>query len=556
MTIKPLREDFNPYPLLLALLALLTGIEGGLLTFMLVNQATDLLIIFAICLLFSFLVLGLLYRLRINDSVIFHLPRRKRVSSGQGIQQAGNSIYGVHEAKACPKERGIGWLEWGLLLLVFLVYTRFSDVLIHSHGLPSITQPLVILLLLAIFLQKQWRRSKKKGIHPKWLAPTILLVTYGIVRSLSLFYAAEFEPAQEALSDYLKDSIIAVIIVILLQTGATLRRVIWALLAAGIFLGTISVIQYLTGAFHYSFLGFGKAQVQHIIGQTEDFRIGGPLGEPNFYAQILLPLIALAFERMWNERALFKRFLAGWALVACTLAVVFTFSRGALVGLLAMGGITVLLRRPSPQELFGGLLIMVLLLPMVPGRYLDRAITLIDVLPGANSDPRSEVSFRGRTSELIVGWQMFVDHPLLGVGLNNYPVHYQDYSRRVGLETRREARAPHSLYLEVMSELGILGIAAFSALLGSLFMGIYRTRKRLWRLGLREYSRLSTAIGIGLIGYLTAGIFLHAAYPRFLWVLVGIGLAIPQLARNEAARTDQANRQRPRFQPQPTVKGF
>ena len=296
MTIKSLREDFNPYPLLLTLLALLTGIEGGLLAFVLISQTTDFLILFGICLLLSASVLGLLYRFRLNDKVIFRLPRRKQSSSSKEIQLLDNNIVGpysssstmpsrqlsMRRAKASLEEGGIAWLEWGVLLLVFLVYTRFSDILIHSHGLPSVAQPLVLFLLLAIFLQGQFSSSKKKGMRSNWVGPTILLATYGIVRSLSLFYAAEFEPAQEALSDYLKDAIIAVIIVILLQTGATLRRVIWALLAAGIFLGTISVIQYTTGSFYYSFFGFGKSQVQHIIGRTRIFALVGRLESQTF----------------------------------------------------------------------------------------------------------------------------------------------------------------------------------------------------------------------------------------------------------------------------------
>ena len=37
------------------------------------------------------------------------------------------------------------------------------------------------------------------------------------------------------------------------------------------------------------------------------------------------------------------------------------------------------------------------------------------------------------------------------------------------------------------------------------------------------------------LGYLVAALFLHNAYPRYLWLLVGIAFAIPEVAQYEAA---------------------
>ena len=532
----------NIYSLLLGALALLSGIIVGLITAIASGYSGDLAILLALCALLSVLMLGLLYRFRLQDSEALRIytqaqrtKKRQRATSLTSTRTNAppySQIYAQmrHSSLMRQLEAKPDWLEWCLLLLIFLTYTRFSDVLIHSHGLPSIAQPLVLLLLAVVAFRGLVAKSKgvRTPFGATWITASILLGSYGLVRFASLLYVADFAPAQEALGDYVKDAIIAVIVVLVLQRGAMLRRAIWALLVAGIFMGTISTIQFLTGSFDNTFWGFGQAQVQHIIGTTEDFRIGGPIGEPNFYSQILLPLVALAFERMCNGRTLTRRVLAGWAFVVCLLAIVFSFSRGALVGLAAMIGMMMLLRPPRPQELLLALLLFLPILPFVPTQYIERVTTLVDVVPGMNNDPRSEVSFRGRTSELIAGLMMFRDHPILGVGVNNYPIHYQDYARRIGLETRRQPRAPHSLYLEVLAELGFFGVLTFGALLWHLFHGIYLARKRFRRYRLLEYANLTTAVGVGLIGYLSAALFLHAAYPRFLWLLVGIGLAIPQ----------------------------
>ncbi len=529
------------YSLLLGGAALFFGIIVGLMTAIVSGSEANFLGLLAICGVGIGIILALLYRFRLQDHAALGLQAEQAEKREALIAASAAPATHAIPPQFYPPwlmqrlEVKPDWLEWCLLLLIFMVYTRFSDVLVHEHSLPSVAQPLVLLLLVVLVGRGVVARSKgKKNLFgPRWITVSILLGSYGLVRFASLLYAADLALAQEALGDYVKDAIIAVVVVLILQRGAMLRRAIWALLIAGMFMGTISAIQFLTGAFHNTFLGFGLAQVQHIIGQTEDFRIGGPIGEPNFYSQILLPLVPLAFERMWNERKLLLRLLAGWSFIACLLAIVFTFSRGAIVGLGAMVGVMLLIRRPTPQELLIAFLIMLPILPFVPTQYIERVTTLVDVLPGFNNDPRSEVSFRGRTSELIAGLMMFRDNPLLGVGLNNYPVHYQNYARRVGLETRREPRAPHSLYLEVLAELGFLGVVTFGALLWNMSRSIYLSQKKFRRYRFFEYGNLTAALGVGLVGYLTAAIFLHAAYPRFFWLLVGITLAIPQIARNE-----------------------
>ena len=74
---------------------------------------------------------------------------------------------------------------------------------------------------------------------------------------------------------------------------------------------------------------------------------------------------------------------------------------------------------------------------------------------------RTEVSFRGRMSEYAVGFRMFRDNPVLGIGYDNYAANYLDYSMRIGLDPRRTERSAHSLYLEVLAEQGLLGLLLF-----------------------------------------------------------------------------------------------
>lgn len=420
--------------------------------------------------------------------------------------------------------------ELGLLVLVFAVYTRLSDVMIKYHGAPSSLQPLIGLLLFIILLR--WAMYHE---HPRgWERPMFLVTVYGLVGLASLLYAADYTRAQIAYVEYLKDALIVVIVAILLQRAVTMRRVIWTLLAAGIFLGTISVYQHLTGTFSNSYWGFGQSEIQHIVGTSHGYRIAGSVGDPNFYAQILLVLIPLALDRLWNESNRLSRLLAGWALAVCTLSVFFTFSRGGFLALILILIFMILRHPPRPMVLVITVLIAMPLLQFLPAGYTDRLRTIPNAIPGlGQQDVREEASLRGRTSSLRVGWLMFNEQPFLGVGLHNYPVHYQEYSRQVGLDPQRGEATPHNLYLEVAAETGILGLTAFGALLLVMFRGLYQARADFLRAGKPDYASMTVAFGIGLIGYLIAALFLHASYPRFFWLLFGIALAIPYVAKQE-----------------------
>jgi len=174
-------------------------------------------------------------------------------------------------------------------------------------------------------------------------------------------------------------------------------------------------------------------------------------------------------------------------------------------------------------------LIGMALFRFVPADYTDRLVTLSSLFTGNQQAVRGEVSFRGRSSEMTAAWMMFADHPLSGVGVSNYPSYYQRYSRRIGLDPRTEARQPHNLYLEVAAETGLAGIIIFSLILWNIFSSVWTSRKRLQDAGQTKDANLVLGFAVGIIGYFCAAFFIHGAYPRYLWLLTGIALAIPQV---------------------------
>ncbi|MEZ4682497.1 MAG: O-antigen ligase family protein, partial [Caldilineaceae bacterium] len=410
-------------------------------------------------------------------------------------------------------------------------YIRLSDVLVNEHGLPSLYKIFVPLLGGVILWRWLFHRETPNG----WQRPLLWMAGYILVGCSALLYARDQALAIEGVETLLKDVTVGLLIVILLQRATQLRHVVWSLIGAGIFLGTITVYQQLTGAYTNNFGGFAQATVEHIVGDLNQFRTAGPL-TPNFYALILVALVPLALDRFWHERQLLLRLVAGWGAAVAMLSIILTFSRG---GFLAMGlvlGLLVLRYRPRPMTLAVTALLFFALLLLAPASYQERMLTLLDSLPLiSQSEVLDEASFRGRLSEVTVAVQMFADHPVAGVGYDNFDVHYLNYSQYLGLDTRREERQAHSLYLEIAAETGLAGILTFLLLLSGLYFSVRQARTLFRLAGQEEQLYLVDALAIGMIGYLAGSTFLHAAFPRYFWLLAAILLALPRVAATELA---------------------
>jgi O-antigen ligase len=144
---------------------------------------------------------------------------------------------------------------------------------------------------------------------------------------------------------------------------------------------------------------------------------------------------------------------------------------------------------------------------------------------------------------MAAAWQMFADHPMLGIGYGNYETHYHRYARDIALDGRREERQAHSLYLEVAAETGLLGIAAFGVLIVYAMASVLRARVVLLDAGREREAQAATAFAIALFGYLAGSVFLHLSYPRYFWLLMGIALAARGTVASQRAPERVAERQ-------------
>jgi O-antigen ligase len=85
----------------------------------------------------------------------------------------------------------------------------------------------------------------------------------------------------------------------------------------------------------------------------------------------------------------------------------------------------------------------------------------------ATDDPGSKVK---RLAQMLAGLRMFLDHPLLGVGISQYGYYYNHYQPLGRLGVAQTVKLiPNNIYVELLAELGIMGLILFGAFLVTLY---------------------------------------------------------------------------------------
>lgn len=411
----------------------------------------------------------------------------------------------------------------GLVLLALFVYLNLSQVLVREHGLPSLLQLLVVPIALAALRGDGARRLRELPRLPLFL----LLGAWCVVLLVSSLAARDREIADDRIAESFKAWVIFALIAVLAATPGRLRQGAWTIVAAGALLGGLGAFQALTGDYHRQFWGFARIKDAHIWGDVFEKRIAGPLGDPNFFAQILIVLVPVGLTLAAEARGLRNRVLALGATALILSGAVLTYSRG---GALALGCVLLLFlasHRVRPRYLGLGALVLLLLLLVAPSEFVRRLGTIGEILPGGEEVIDPDSSFAERKLYALTAWAMFLDHPVLGVGAGNYTVHFDRYADEVGFSARDyeqpgEVHYPHNLYLEIAAETGVVGLAVFAGVVVAAFLALRKARS--------VSADFARAFEIALVGYLVSSVFLHGHFQRYLWLLFGFATALRLMA--------------------------
>jgi putative inorganic carbon (HCO3(-)) transporter len=258
--------------------------------------------------------------------------------------------------------------------------------------------------------------------------------------------------------------------------------------------------------------------------------------DPNNQAAYLL-LSAAALMALFSQTVgLSKKLVFLFALSIVVLAILSTSSRGAMVALAALLAFSLVLDRKLWQLVPPILLIGWVALLFLPSTFLERLESIVTL-----SDRGG-----GRLNIWLVGLQIVSAHPLLGVGLGNFGKAFDWYlpeTAGIRLPPLPE-RGPHSIFFGVLGETGAFGFVLFVVTIGLTLKSALSAVLDFKRRKDPQMTTLAIGVLLGLVGMLTASMFVDLRYRKHFWLLLALAEVVRRVPPewkgkklNESARS-------------------
>jgi len=277
---------------------------------------------------------------------------------------------------------------------------------------------------------------------------------------------------------------------------------------------------------------------------------GGVASDNNSFGIALIMILPLVFYQ-WHlavNRHVRRGLMAVGFLVS--VAVIFTYSRGALLGVCAMGAVFWLRSR---AKFATGVLILIVGLfvySFVPQQWFDRMATIETYETDSSASSRIDFwKISLRIAEL---------HPLVGGGfwVTYFPPITNAMLEGTTLRRLSIPRATHSMWFEALSEHGWVGLALFVAIAGySLYNCSWLIRRTGGRPDL-DWANLLGRMGQStLVGFWVSGTFGSVAYFDEYWCVIFIFDAARRVVAREITASASAFPTPPNTAPIPPGAG-
>ena len=303
-------------------------------------------------------------------------------------------------------------------------------------------------------------RDRETSHIPSYLVIALLAFVGTMV--LSAAVALNINSSLKEINKWLE----VVVVILLGSQYLRSRRQIWIIVA-------LICLAGISQAFYGYIQAFFNLGPQSFIRDT-GLRVYGTFDQPNPYAgYINIPLsITLALTLLGQSWV--TRILAGLTAIILGVAEYLSQSRGGEIALAVALIFIVLAGMPHIRALMRVLIVLflgifaALLAGWIPVSIFNPVLRFLGVAQISFTNPSSQdYSTAERLAHWIAGLHMFMDHPVLGVGIGNYPDAYSKYF--IAIFTTSLGHA-HNYYINIAAEIGSIGLIAFLLFLLAVFV--------------------------------------------------------------------------------------
>ena len=300
----------------------------------------------------------------------------------------------------------------------------------------SMGKLLGIAVLLRIFLCWKYKRSYSKLIFKSKLFKLSILFMSIYLLSLLIPTIIMHGNIGE-IGHYFERMLPFFLLFLVADEGTDIWRSVWWGISCSLFVICLGTLPYAVA---------GQLPLQGIFSWHNT--LGGTLA-------LLLPIF---YFGLYKSMMKCKTMVGGLMLLAIALVLmVLTESRGALLACLVsviVFLVGIALKRKWTIKRIGSCIIIAVILV---GSFVTASTFM-----GLNLN--RNIAEDGRVALLKSSWHMFVDHPLLGVGIGNWGTEYDNVYGVNNVE--KNIDSPHNIFLQELNEAGVIGLSGFLALLG------------------------------------------------------------------------------------------
>jgi O-antigen ligase len=391
--------------------------------------------------------------------------------------------------------------KYGLYFMILYIFGGLNFYL--RFGVAAVIPKALMALILAGTLIEALRGKSLRRIDPVFVWSVSIL---GILALQSMLWARSLDYAVHDFSLFLKSLAVVIMLVQLIRTPRDLET-----FGRVIFVGTLLTI----------FLGLMNWKLgvdTHInVLARSVLRFKGAHEDPNIAAGFMTSAIPFGAFFIRRAKTHGGRLLNLFGVAALIVGVFATYSRAALIAFMFVT-LCIIFKELRSRKAYVTLAVLAFVgILLTPSYYWQRVWTLAKLAENV----RGDWSLYLRKEALLTGWDMFKDHPVLGVGLKNFIVR-SDPTMFVRIFT-------HNLYMEILCGLGLAGLTAYLAVQYAAIRQCTAGMRAPWRKEERWLKDFAYYLMVSLLSALISGLFLSIEFNYLIWVPIGGALALANL---------------------------
>jgi len=243
---------------------------------------------------------------------------------------------------------------------------------------------------------------------------------------------------------------------------------------------------------------------------------------PNVYGYFLLVVFLLLQLKLTQKNSQkYAKYLSVMSFIVI-LAIYYTFSRGIYLGLIFCS-VFLLFRGKRENKLL--ILLSFLILTIYISLSSSNQIFLLRIEKlGEITEPGPSSNW-ARYQMIFISLKIWLHHSIFGIGLANLVTNPDNPLHIVA----------HNMYLNVLTETGILGMIPFLSLIFISFRSIVRSIKIWNKLGNSNMYWLSSVLKILFLTLLFVGLFSNSETNKLLWMFMSVNFVMEYFAKKEYA---------------------